>query len=78
MDIMILANGVPTLVDIVITNPIPANLVSHAILSHGVATIVASWVKDDFYCNQYSMNMFIFLAIKVLDVCINKPTFFFH
>jgi hypothetical protein len=27
MDIAILVDGVPTLVDIVITNPIPANLV---------------------------------------------------
>jgi hypothetical protein len=67
-----------TLVDIVIIDLIRANFVLQVALSHGVATIVTSWAKDDFYCNQYLMNMFLFLVIKVFGCLHQQINNFFH
>jgi hypothetical protein len=49
VDIVLLINGVHTLVDIVIVDPIQVDLVPQVIFSCGVLTIVVIQTKDGFY-----------------------------
>jgi hypothetical protein len=49
VDIMLLVDDIHTLVNIVITDPTQANLVSHVVSSCGVASIVAIHAKEGLY-----------------------------
>ncbi len=53
-----LVDGVCTLTDVVITNPVQIDLISWATLSCGVVAIVVVHAKDGLYCNQFPTNMF--------------------
>ncbi len=62
---MLLVDGVCTLLDVVIANPIQVDLMSRVALSCGVATIVVTQAKNGLYYNQFPSNMFLPLAIRV-------------
>ncbi len=49
IDFMLLVDDIHTLANMVIADPIRANLVSHVISSCGVATIVANHAKEGLY-----------------------------
>jgi hypothetical protein len=53
------------LVDIVIVDPTRTDLVSREALSCEVVGAIAAQAKDGFYCDQYSANWFLLLAIEV-------------
>jgi hypothetical protein len=53
------------LVDIIIIDPIRTNLVSQAILFHGVIVTIATQAKDGLCGDRYPMNQFLPLAIEV-------------
>ncbi len=65
-------NGVPMLVNIVLTALIQIDLVSWRVISHWVVMIIMAQAKDSFYHNQFLVNMFILLIIKVSSVYTNK------
>jgi hypothetical protein len=46
-------DGICTLIDVVITNPIQANLVSWVTFSCGVVATMATQMKEGLYCNYY-------------------------
>ncbi len=48
---MLSIDGVHTLVDVVIINPIRVNLVLQATFSRGVVMKIIAQVKDGLYCN---------------------------
>jgi hypothetical protein len=58
-------NGWWTLFDVVITNPTYTYLVTHIVLSHGVIVTIVIQVKDNIYYDQYLVDMFFLLTIKV-------------
>jgi hypothetical protein len=58
-------NGVHTLVNIVLTALTQIDLVSWIVIFHWVVMIIVAQTKDSFYHNQFLVNMFILLIIKV-------------
>jgi hypothetical protein len=58
-------NGVHTLVNIVLTALTQIDLVSWIVIFHWVVMIIVAQAKDSFYHNQFLVNMFILLIIKV-------------
>jgi hypothetical protein len=50
---MLLVNSVCTLADVVILDPTQVDFVSWVAFSHGVATTVATQVKDGIYHNEH-------------------------
>ncbi len=58
-------DGIWMLVDIIIIDPIRTNLVSQAILFHGVIVTIATQAKDGLCGDRYPMNQFLPLAIEV-------------
>jgi len=62
---VLLIDGIRTFVNVVIANPTRLNLVSQVVSSHGVAMMVTTQVKERFYHNRHSTNMFFPIAIKV-------------
>jgi membrane-associated PAP2 superfamily phosphatase len=63
--IVMLVDGIRTLVDVIIVNPIRVDLISPMVFSHGVVMTMATQVKEGFYCDCYLMDMFFALVIKV-------------
>jgi hypothetical protein len=61
VDIVLLVDGIRTLVDVIIVDPTQANLVSWAALFRGVAAIVVAHVKEGLYYNCYPTDMFFSL-----------------
>lgn len=51
--------------DVIIIDPIQANLVSQVVFSHGVIAIVATQVKEGPYHDCYLANVFLLLAIEI-------------
>jgi hypothetical protein len=58
-------DGICTLVNFIIVDPIRTNLVSWVVLSHGVVAAMVAQVKEGLYCNHDPANMFLPLAIEV-------------
>jgi hypothetical protein len=58
-------DGICTLVNVIIVDPIRTNLVSWVVLSHGVVATVVAQMKEGLYHNRYLVNMFLPLAIEV-------------
>jgi hypothetical protein len=59
------------LIDVVITNPIQANLVSWATFSYGVVVAMVAQMKEGFSCNYYPTKEFLFFAIEVFG-CLHQ------
>ncbi len=61
-----------TLTDVVvIVDCIRVDLVPWAVFSHEIATLVAIEVKDDFYYDRFSTNMFVSLGVEVFG-CLHR------
>lgn len=58
-------DGICTLDNVIIVDPIRTNLVSWVVLSHGVVVAMAAQVKEGLYRNHYPVNMFLPLTIEV-------------
>jgi hypothetical protein len=58
-DIVLLVDGVYTLTNVVIIDPIRVDLVPQVVISYGVVMIVVAEVKDYLYHDQFSMDMFL-------------------
>jgi hypothetical protein len=65
-------DGICTFIDVVIINPIQANLVSWAIFSCGVVAVMAAQMKG-LYCNYYPTKEFLSFAIEVFG-CLHKQS----
>jgi hypothetical protein len=63
--IVLLINGVHTLVDVVIVDPTQVDLISWATISCGVATLVVTQANDGFYWDRFSTDIFFPLVVKV-------------
>jgi hypothetical protein len=62
---VLLVDGVCTLLDIVIVNPIQVDLVLRIAFSPRVATIVVALTKIGLYCDWFPSNKFLPSTIKV-------------
>jgi hypothetical protein len=71
---VLLVDGVHTLIDVIIADRVQVDLVSRVVFFCGVATIVVVQVKDDFYCDRFSIDMF---SPLIMDVYISRWTNFF-
>jgi hypothetical protein len=82
VDIVLLMDGICTLVNVIIVDPTRINFVSWVDISHGVLATIAAQMKEGIYCNCYPANMFFPLAIEVFgcfhqqsdNLFINVPT----
>ncbi len=64
--------------DVIIIDPIQANLVSQVVFSHGVIAIVATQVKEGPYHDCYLANVFLLLAIEIFGCLHLQFDSFFH
>jgi hypothetical protein len=71
-------DGVHTLVDVVIINPIEVDLVLQVVFARGVMMTITIQVKDGFYCNRFLTYMFSPLVIKVFRCLHQQMDEFFH
>jgi hypothetical protein len=71
-------DGVHTLVDVVIINPIEVDLVLQIVFSRGVVMTITTQMKDGFYCNQFLTYMFFPLVIKVFRSLHQQVDEFLH
>jgi hypothetical protein len=62
---VLLIDGVHKLVDVVIANPTQDDLVSWAIISHRVITIVVIQANDGLYQDRFLVDMFLLLIVEV-------------
>jgi hypothetical protein len=60
---MLLVDGVCTLLDVVIVNPIQVDLMSWVALSRGVTMTIVAQAKNGLYNDRFLLNMFIPLII---------------
>jgi hypothetical protein len=67
IDIVLLIDGIHTLANVVITDPIWIDLVSLAIISCGIVATITTQVKDGFYRDKFPMGMFFLLDTKVFE-----------
>jgi hypothetical protein len=65
MDIVFIADGIHTLVDIVIIDPTHAHLVSQVTSSQGMVVTIAAQAKLVSYYNRHPKDDFIPLTIKI-------------
>jgi hypothetical protein len=71
INIVLSIDGVHTLTNIVITNPIRVDLVSQVVLFHGIVTTVMVYAKDGLYHDQFPIDMFFPLVVKVFG-CVHQ------
>jgi hypothetical protein len=76
-------DGICTLIDVVIVAPIQANLVSWATFSYGVATTMATQLKEGLYYNYYLVEEFLLeeflsFAIEVFGCLYHQSNSFHH
>ncbi len=64
---MISINGVYKLANVVIVNPIRIDLVSWVVIFGDVTLTIVIHVKDDFYDNQFMLDMFFLLIVEVFE-----------
>ncbi len=67
-----------TLMDVVVTNPIQIDLVSQVSLFHEVVAIVASQAKDDFYYDQFLVDLLFLLVVEVFRCLHHQVDGFLH
>ncbi len=58
IDIVLLINGVRTLVNVIITNPIWVDLVSRVALFCGVTVTITTQAKDGLHCDRFPTTCF--------------------
>jgi hypothetical protein len=68
---MLTKNGIRTLVNIVIADPMQANLFSQSCATQGFATSKKTQTKNRSYHNQQPIDQFLPLAIEVFG-CLHK------
>ncbi len=68
---MLTKNGILTLVDVVIADPMLANLLHRFCATQGFATFDVGEAKERSYCNQHPIDQFLPLAIEVFG-CLHK------
>lgn len=73
-----LIDDIRTLTNVVIVDPIQANLVSWVALSCEVVVTLAAQMKGGLYHDYYSMDVFFFLAIEVFQCLHWHVENFFH
>jgi hypothetical protein len=71
-------DGICTLIDVVIVIPIQSNLVSWATFSCGVATTMATQLKEGLYYNYYLVEEFLSFAIEVFGCLYHQSNSFHH
>jgi len=64
--------------DVVVTNPIQIDLVSQVALFHEVVAIVTSQAKDDFYCDQFLVDLLFLLVVEVFRCLHHQVDGFLH
>jgi hypothetical protein len=64
--------------DVVVTNPIQIDLVSQVSLFHEVVAIVASQAKDDFYYDQFLVDLLFLLVVEVFRCLHHQVDGFLH
>jgi hypothetical protein len=77
VNIVLSIDGVRTLANVVIIDPIRVDLASRIVLSHGIVVTVVAQAKDGFYRDRFPTNMFLLLAIEVFECLhqqMNVPT----
>ncbi len=62
---MLLVDGVCILANFVIVNFIQVYLILWATFCRGVVATITAQMKDDLYYNEFSMDMFVPLVVKV-------------
>jgi len=75
---MLSIDGVHTLVDVVIINPIEVDLVLQVFFSRGVVMTITTQVKDGLYCNRFLTYMLFPLIIKVFRCLHQQVDKFLH
>ncbi len=78
VNIVLSIDGIHTLVNVVITDPTQAYLVSRATLLHGVAMRLIAHVKEGFYHDCYLTNVFLPSAIEVFGCLHQQANKFLH
>jgi hypothetical protein len=71
IDIVLITNGIFTLANIVITNPMCANLLPRSCTTQRFATSNAFQAKEMNYCNQHPNDQFFPLVIEIFW-CLHK------
>jgi hypothetical protein len=71
MDIVLIADGIHTLADIVIVDPTHADLVSQATFSQGMVVTIVAQANIMSYCNRHPKDDFIPLTIKIFG-CLHQ------
>ncbi len=64
---MLLVDGVYMLANVIIVNFTQVDLVLWGTLSHGVLATIVVQMKDDLYYNQFLLDMFLLLIVKVFE-----------
>jgi hypothetical protein len=73
VDIVFTKNGIRTLVDIVIADPMHVDLFPQSCTTQGFATSDAAQAKKRSYYNWHLIDQFFFLAIEIFG-CLHKQT----
>ncbi len=71
IDIVFTKNGICTLTNIVIVDPMRANLIPLFCTIQGLATFDTIRAKERNYCNRHPINQFLPLAIEIFG-CLHK------
>jgi hypothetical protein len=71
MDIVLIGDGTHILVDVIIMDPIRANLVSRTTSSWGMASMIIAQAKIVLYYNKHPKHDFIPLVVKILG-CLHQ------
>jgi hypothetical protein len=69
---VLLNDGICTLANVFIIDPIQTNLVSCITSFHGMAMRMMTYAKKQLYHNWHPMNMFFLFVIEVFIVYTNK------
>jgi hypothetical protein len=72
MDIMLTVDGIHTLINIIIVNPIHVDFVLKVTSLWRMATRITTQAKTLSYYNQHHKNDFILLAMRYLNVYTSK------
>ncbi len=68
VNIVLLVDGIHTLAHVVIVDPTWTNLVSWVVLVRGMATTLATHVKEGLYHDCYPTYVFLFLTMKFFAI----------
>ncbi len=71
-------NGICTLANIVIANPMRSNLLLQSCATQGFSAFDATQAKESSYHNWHPTNQFLFLAIEVFGCLHKRVDVFLH